>query len=115
MGESEAGLNLGANGCILPLACHWAPISRIYNLSWSWGAELRPLLYHPKTPSTGARQLPVASTMALTAMLQIATFRLNLTKSFWGTTQEHVERPHLALLVYGCMFTWFTERAKNRP
>ena len=93
MGEGEVGLQHGTTGHILPLGGLWASIARSYTLGWVWDAELRPLLRHPKSRPTGARRGLVASTMVLRAMIQSATFRLNLAKSFWGTSKEHVEHP----------------------
>ena len=93
VGEGEIGLQHGTTGHILPLGGLWASIARSYNLGWVWDAELRPLLRHPKSPPTGARRGLVASTMVHRAMIQNATFRLNLAKSFWGTSKEHVEHP----------------------
>ena len=93
MGEGEVGLQHGTTGHILPLEGLWASIARSYNLGWSWDAELRPLLRHPKAPPTGARRGLVASTMVLRAMIQNATFHLNLAKSFWEMPKEHVEHP----------------------
>ena len=92
VGEGEVGPHHGTCGRILPLGGLWASIARSYTLGWVWDAELRPLLRHPKSRPTGARRGLVASTMVLRAMIQNATFRLNLAKSFWGTSKEHVEQ-----------------------